>query len=50
MDIRPDTAAKHPGLIEKLARAGLKVVICGFESFREAELKKYNKKYRLPIT
>jgi hopanoid C-3 methylase len=44
MDIRPDTAVRHPDLIEKLAKAGLKVVICGFESFREAELKKYNKK------
>jgi len=30
-------------LIEKLAKNGLKVVICGFESFREEELKKYNK-------
>lgn len=44
MDIRPDTAVEHPDLIEKLAKAGLKVVICGFESFREAELKNYNKK------
>jgi hopanoid C-3 methylase len=44
MDIRPDTAAKHPELIEKLARAGLKVVICGFESFRDEELAKYNKR------
>jgi len=44
MDIRPDTAAQHPKLIEKLARAGLKVVICGFESFRDEELKSYNKK------
>ena len=44
MDIRPDTAAKHPELIEKLAKAGLKVVICGFESFRDEELKQYNKK------
>ena len=43
MDIRADTAVKHPRLIEKLAKAGLKVVICGFESFREEELKKYNK-------
>lgn len=43
MDIRMDTAVKHPDLIEKLAEAGLKVVICGFESFREEELKKYNK-------
>lgn len=44
MDIRADTAVKHPGLIEKLARAGLKVVICGFESFRDEELVHYNKK------
>ncbi|MEZ5195758.1 MAG: radical SAM protein [Bacteroidales bacterium] len=44
MDIRADTAVKHPGLIEKLGKAGLKVVICGFESYREEELKKYNKK------
>jgi len=44
MDIRADTAVEHPDLIEKLARAGLKVVICGFESFRDEELEKYNKK------
>jgi hopanoid C-3 methylase len=44
MDIRADTAVDHPELIEKLARQGLKVVICGFESFRDSELKKYNKK------
>jgi len=43
MDIRTDTAVNNPKLIEKLAKAGLKVVICGFESFREEELKKYNK-------
>jgi len=43
MDIRFDTAVKYPELIEKLAKNGLKVVICGFESFREEELKKYNK-------
>ncbi len=43
MDIRADTAVKYPWLIEKLAKAGLKVVICGFESFREEELKNYNK-------
>jgi hopanoid C-3 methylase len=43
MDIRFDTAVKYPGLIEKLAEGGLKVVICGFESFREEELKNYNK-------
>jgi len=43
MDIRTDTAVRNPKLIEKLAKNGLKVVICGFESFREEELKKYNK-------
>jgi radical SAM superfamily enzyme YgiQ (UPF0313 family) len=43
MDIRSDVAVKYPDLIEKLAGAGLKVVICGFESFREEELKNYNK-------
>jgi hopanoid C-3 methylase len=44
MDIRFDTAAKNPRLIEKLARGGLKVVICGFESYRDEELKRYKKK------
>ena len=44
MDIRTDTAVENPILIEKLARAGLKVVICGFESFRDEELEQYNKK------
>jgi radical SAM superfamily enzyme YgiQ (UPF0313 family) len=44
MDVRSDTAVKYPELIEKLAEGGLKVVICGFESFREEELKNYNKK------
>lgn len=43
MDIRTDTAVQNPKLIEKLAKNGLKVVICGFESFREEELKRYNK-------
>jgi hopanoid C-3 methylase len=43
MDIRSDTAVKNPQLIEKLAKAGLKVVICGFESYREEDLKKFNK-------
>jgi len=43
MDIRADVAAKHPEIIEKLAKGGLKVVICGFESFRDEELKKYHK-------
>jgi radical SAM superfamily enzyme YgiQ (UPF0313 family) len=36
-------AVLYPELIEKLARGGLKVVICGFESFRDEELKKYKK-------
>lgn len=43
MDIRADVASQNPGLIEKLARGGLRVVICGFESFRDSELKRYNK-------
>jgi hopanoid C-3 methylase len=43
MDIRADIAAHHPEIIEKMAKGGLKVVICGFESFRDHELKKYNK-------
>ncbi len=44
MDIRVDIAAQHPALIEKMARGGLKVVISGFESFRDVELEKFNKK------
>jgi len=44
MDIRADTASEHPELIEKLAKAGLKVVITGFESFRDEELEQYNKR------
>jgi len=43
MDIRADIAVKHPALIAKMARGGLKVVICGFESFRDEELKRYRK-------
>ncbi|HOT43728.1 MAG TPA: radical SAM protein [Spirochaetota bacterium] len=43
MDIRFDTAARYPKLIEKLAKGGLKVVICGFESFKEDELLRYRK-------
>ena len=43
MDVRFDTAAQSPKLIEKLARGGLKVVISGFESFRNEELEQYNK-------
>ena len=44
MDIRADFAVRRPDLIAKLARGGLKVVICGFESFRDEELRQYNKK------
>ena len=44
MDLRMDTAARHPRLIERLARAGLKVVITGVESPRPEELKRFNKK------
>ncbi len=44
MDIRADTAVQHPKLIEKLAKSGLKVVICGFESYKDSELSAYNKK------
>ncbi|MCX6285729.1 MAG: radical SAM protein [Bacteroidetes bacterium] len=43
MDIRADVAAMHPGIISKMARGGLKVVICGFESYRDEDLKKYRK-------
>lgn len=43
MDIRADVAARYPAIIEKLAAGGLKVVICGFESFRDEELSKYHK-------
>lgn len=44
MDIRADTAAKHPKLIEKMARGGLKVVICGVESPKQDELDQYDKR------
>ncbi len=43
MDIRADVAAEYPGIIEKMAKGGLKVVICGFESYRDEELKRYRK-------
>lgn len=43
MDIRFDTVVNYPDLIEKLAKSGLHVVICGIESFRDKELKKYKK-------
>jgi radical SAM superfamily enzyme YgiQ (UPF0313 family) len=43
MDMRVDATAQNPGLIERLAEGGLKVVISGFESHRNRELAKYNK-------
>jgi len=43
MDIRADVASQHPEIIRKMAQGGLKVVICGFESYRDEELRKYNK-------
>ncbi|MCK9219784.1 MAG: radical SAM protein [Bacteroidales bacterium] len=43
MDIRADVAVRRPDIIHKLAKGGLKVVICGFESFRDEELKRYHK-------
>ncbi|MCP4199156.1 MAG: B12-binding domain-containing radical SAM protein [Proteobacteria bacterium] len=43
MDMRVDAIVEHPQLIEKLARGGLRVVISGFESFRNRELARYNK-------
>jgi radical SAM superfamily enzyme YgiQ (UPF0313 family) len=46
MDMRVDSAVENPRLIERLARGGLKVVIAGFESFRDAELVAYGKTAR----
>jgi len=43
MDLRVDTAAAEPGLLDLMAKGGLKVVICGFESFRDDELREYSK-------
>jgi len=43
MDIRADVAAQNPSIIRKMAKGGLKVVICGFESYRDEDLKKYHK-------
>lgn len=49
MDIRVDEAVADPPLIEKMSRAGLKVVISGFESFRDEELAAYNKSSRADL-
>ncbi len=45
MDIRADDAARRPELIARLGRLGLRVAICGFESFRPDELAAYGKDY-----
>ncbi len=42
-DMRADAIAQHPRLIEKMAKHGLRVVISGFESFRDEELRRYGK-------
>ncbi len=41
---RSDTVAKHPDLIKKWKEIGLELILIGFESFRDKELKKWNKK------
>ena len=43
MDLRVDAVVANPGLVERMARGGLRVVICGFESYRDEELASYNK-------
>jgi len=49
MDIRVDTIAANPAIIERLAKNGLRVVISGFESFRESDLRRYNKNTNVPL-
>lgn len=44
IDLRMDTAAAHPRLMEKMARLGLRIVITGLESPRAAELERYHKR------
>lgn len=43
MDLRADTVCVNPALVKKMAKGGLKVVITGFESFRNEELTRYRK-------
>jgi magnesium-protoporphyrin IX monomethyl ester (oxidative) cyclase len=43
IDLRMDMAARHPKLIEKMARLGLKIAIAGFESPRAEERERYRK-------
>jgi radical SAM superfamily enzyme YgiQ (UPF0313 family) len=41
---RSDTVAQNPDLIKKWKEIGLELILIGFESFRNEELKKWNKK------
>jgi radical SAM superfamily enzyme YgiQ (UPF0313 family) len=41
---RSDVVAKHPDLIRKWKEIGLGLILIGFESFRNDELRKWNKK------
>ncbi len=43
IDLRMDMAARHPRLVEKMARLGLKIAITGFESPRPEERERYRK-------
>lgn len=44
IDLRMDTAAEQPRLVEKMAKAGVRIAISGFESPRANELDRYHKK------
>jgi radical SAM superfamily enzyme YgiQ (UPF0313 family) len=44
---RADFIAKNPAIMHNLASIGLRTVIVGFESFKDNELDKYNKKTSL---
>ena len=41
---RSDTVAKHPDLIKKWKEIGLGLILIGFESFKNEDLRKWNKK------
>ncbi len=41
---RSDTIAQNPDLIKRWKEIGLELILIGFESFRDKELKKWNKK------
>jgi len=40
---RSDTVVKHPEIIEKLREIGLELILIGFESFRDEELREHRK-------